>query len=461
MGVSVQRRLRATTVLLAAASALPLALNPASSADAASWVPPGFGAFPGSALSGRQVEEAAAAAAANAASKPGRRGVLQLGLAGAAAGPAVPGGLTAGGLLMPPPALAASPQLTAAWAAQEGVDFLSEFQEDSYGAMRDDTKRTPQFIKAIRQRVAGREGELTVLDIGTGPFALFALVAARAGAKKVYAIEANPEAAARARSFVAKADDIAPGTIEVIEGFSTAVKLPEKVDLVVAEIMGSIASEENMLTTIRDAQERHLKDPKNPRSYIPVGVRTFAVPVSYALHPILAPPRYERLRGVPLRVNCRDKTLQLLSDPQVAETFAFSGAFPGPGRWQPAPLNFPVLPSRLEANEAAYLEALLGEGVKEEEAKGLARSTAASFSGMAFWPELQLDEKGEILVESRGPAGLYQKSHWQTVLALMTPTPVAVNAGDTIRIQEVVDFPNEVLTPAKYDLKGDILSKTA
>ena len=31
--------------------------------------------------------------------------------------------------------------------------------------------------------------QATVLDIGTGPFALLAVIAAKAGAKKVYAIE--------------------------------------------------------------------------------------------------------------------------------------------------------------------------------------------------------------------------------------------------------------------------------
>ena len=71
--------------------------------------------------------------------------------------------------------------------------------------MRDDEGRTPLFEKAIRARLAGQEGQLTVLEIGTGPFALLALIAARAGARKVYAIEAQPEAARRARNAIRKA----------------------------------------------------------------------------------------------------------------------------------------------------------------------------------------------------------------------------------------------------------------
>jgi hypothetical protein len=34
-----------------------------------------------------------------------------------------------------------------------------------------------------------RHGQASVLDIGKGPFALLAVIAAKAGAKKVYAIE--------------------------------------------------------------------------------------------------------------------------------------------------------------------------------------------------------------------------------------------------------------------------------
>jgi len=348
--------------------------------------------------------------------------------------------------------------LTASWYANEGVSFLTSFSEESYGAMRDDTRRTPNFIKAIRQRCKGREGKLTVLDIGTGPFALFALVAARAGAKKIYAVEANPEAAARAKDFVAKQEDIAPGVVEVMEGFTTAIELPEKVDLVCAEIIGAVASEENLVGTIKDAQARHMKDPYNPANFIPVSVQTLGAPVSYALHPVLAPPRYERLKGQPLRVNCRDKTVQLLSNPQIIEDIRFSEkGLPSPNRWQrKEPFSFLMDPARLEANEKEYLKGLDSEDMNPEERAALAKSTANSFSGMAFWPRLILDEAGEIVVMSRGPLGEHQKSHWQTLLALMTPTPVPVKAGSTLQITERAELQSDILAAAKYELDGVI-----
>ena len=180
------------------------------------------------------------------------------------------------------------------WTATDGFSdksFIS-FDEGAYAAMRDDVRRTPLFEEAIKQRLAkAPRGTLTVLDVGTGPYALLALAAARAGAKKVYTIEANGEAARRARDAIRKASDVRYGTIEVIEGFSTTVQLPEKVDVLVAEIAGSIASEEGAIATIRDAQHRLVKRPGDPTSYIPYACQTLGAPASYALHYALGPPQ--------------------------------------------------------------------------------------------------------------------------------------------------------------------------
>ena len=92
---------------------------------------------------------------------------------------------------------------------------------------------------------------MTVVDVGTGPYALLALVAARAGAKKVFAIEVNAAAAASARTAVEKATDVPTGVVEVIEGFSTDITLPYKVDLFVGEVVGNMASEEGIVNTVR------------------------------------------------------------------------------------------------------------------------------------------------------------------------------------------------------------------
>ena len=83
---------------------------------------------------------------------------------------------------------------------------------------------------------------------------------------------------------MALAKDVAPGVIHVIEGLSTDVVLPEKADLLVGELVGSIASEEGLLTTMRDAAARLIKRPDEPSSYIPVRCQTLCAPAAYALH---------------------------------------------------------------------------------------------------------------------------------------------------------------------------------
>ena len=64
--------------------------------------------------------------------------------------------------------------------------------------------------------------------------------------------------------------------IEVIEGFSTEVTLPEKVDLVVSEIVGSVASEEGLYATTADAHARHVLRPTRADSWIPHTVETWS-----------------------------------------------------------------------------------------------------------------------------------------------------------------------------------------
>ena len=308
------------------------------------------------------------------------------------------------------PALAdlAQPLLRAEWGATDGLngdDFVA-FDESAYKAMVDDARRTPLFEEAIKKRLSGREGELVVLDIGTGPFALLALMAARAGAKKVYAIEANPEAAKRAREAISRASDVPTGTIEVLEGFSSSVALPGdiKADLVLAEIVGSVASEEGLLATVRDAQARLVKRPHDPTSYIPYACQTIAAPACFALHYTLGPPRFDwsKLKE-PVRLNCRDETLQLLSEPQVLESVVLSSEnLPEPGNWQPtgeAGLSFPIESTRIGAAESAFEEELKRERVSAEEAKRVATAVARSLSAIAMWPRLILDEAGELVVE--------------------------------------------------------------
>ena len=353
----------------------------------------------------------------------------------------------------------------ASWASS--TNFI-EFTIDMYGHMLGDQERTAAFERAIQRRMSSLPSGAIVLDIGTGPCAILAVFAARAGATKVYAVEANAAAAELARATVAFVQDpstpdhIAPGTIEVIEGFSTAITLPERADLLVSEIVGSIASEEGMYTSIRDARLRHMKRPEDPRSYIPVRCQTLAVPASYSPHHKLN--CNWTASGPPVRLDCDDPWLRPLSAPQFLEDFAFGGAEPplGPGTHGPlSPLVFTVDAATIDANCGALEELLLSTGVPAERATPLAETMAGSLSGVACWPRLVLDEgdgleEKPILIESRGMLAEPRPSHWQTVLPLLCSRPAPIQAGEAVIVRPTIKLAKDVETAPRYEICASI-----
>ena len=267
------------------------------------------------------------------------------------------------------------------------------FDENSYKSMRDDMGRTPAFIAALEARLAGHQGQLSVLDIGTGPFALLAIAAAHAGARTVYAIEVNSTVAQLARQAIEQAG--LTDTITVFDGFSTDVTLPSKVDVIVSEIVGCIASEESVFATIRDAHERFALRPTDPASWIPNRCQTWAAPASWALHYGLGPPAYD-WGGIkrPPRIFCVDNNLQLLAPPALLEDIDFADPhLPTSGAVHAAAITFEVTNERLAGNERAYFQNICREGADKAEAAELAIAVARSFSGVALWPRLVLDVK--------------------------------------------------------------------
>ena len=138
---------------------------------------------------------------------------------------------------------------------------------------RDDTTRTEAYRKAIQEVAHGK----VVLDIGTGALALLAIFAAEAGASRVYAIEANAQACAKARQTVEERG--LSHVVHVVEGLSTSVVLPERVDVITHEILGEIASIEGAPFVIRDAQQRYLKTfPASSRTSVPVSASSSICP---------------------------------------------------------------------------------------------------------------------------------------------------------------------------------------
>ena len=121
-----------------------------------------------------------------------------------------------------------------------------------HARMLHDDRRTGDFIAALTAAV--RPGDV-VLDIGTGSGVL-AVALARAGARRVYAVEASDIAAAAARVFEANGVN---DRVTLVPGWSRQIELPERADLLVAEVIGNEPLEEEILETTLDARRRLLK----------------------------------------------------------------------------------------------------------------------------------------------------------------------------------------------------------
>ena len=181
--------------------------------------------------------------------------------------------------------------------------LCERYTGETYTTMRDDEMRTRAYLSAIERHAPGK----LCLDVGTGALALLAIIAARAGAEHVFAIEANAEAAAAARQTVA-AEGL-EAQITVIEGYSTDVTLPRRVDLLLHEIIGEIASAEGVVAAVLDAGERHLRSGAAAPVSIPARARTLLAPCEFpgseyfdALpHPMLAAPGAQVRRPNPPR----------------------------------------------------------------------------------------------------------------------------------------------------------------
>jgi predicted RNA methylase len=116
----------------------------------------------------------------------------------------------------------------------------------------DDRRRTHDFIHAIERAV--RPGDV-VVDLGTGT-AVLAMAAARAGARRVYAIEASAFADVAER--IIEANGYAD-RVTVVRGWSNEISLPERADVLVSEIIGNDPLGEGALRYMPDAVDRFLK----------------------------------------------------------------------------------------------------------------------------------------------------------------------------------------------------------
>lgn len=120
--------------------------------------------------------------------------------------------------------------------------------------MLEDTVRTQAYHSAVSSNPKCFEGKV-VLDVGAGT-CILSLFAAKAGAAKVYAVEAT-DMAERGRRIV-EANGLGE-VITVLQGTVETVTLPCKVDVIISEWMGYFLLRESMLDSVLFARDKFLK----------------------------------------------------------------------------------------------------------------------------------------------------------------------------------------------------------
>jgi protein arginine N-methyltransferase 1 len=120
-----------------------------------------------------------------------------------------------------------------------------------YGEMLADGERSDAYRKAIAKGV--QPGDV-VLEVGCGP-GVFALLACQAGARKVYAVDS--EEIANFGRELAAANGFAERT-EFIQSDSRKLQLPERVNVIISDIRGSLPFFGHAIASIEDARQRLL-----------------------------------------------------------------------------------------------------------------------------------------------------------------------------------------------------------
>jgi SAM-dependent methyltransferase len=140
----------------------------------------------------------------------------------------------------------------------------------THQVMLSDRRRLEIFDQAIKQLM--RPGYV-VADVGTGT-GILALLAARAGALRVYAIDHDALSIEAARTIFGQNEEGA--VIELIHASARDVKLPEQCDLIISETIGNIGGDEGIADSLAPFSKCNLR---RGGRIIPERVETYLVPV--------------------------------------------------------------------------------------------------------------------------------------------------------------------------------------
>ena len=271
----------------------------------------------------------------------------------------------------------------------------------AYGDMIADVGRYDAYARTIARAV--RPGD-AVAEIGCGPGA-FSLLACRAGARRVYAIETDD--CIQFAKQLAAANGFAD-RIEFIQQDSRRVELPERVNVVLSDIRGSLPLSGFAAPSIEDARKRLLN---SGGILIPRRDMLKAAVVEVTeFYECLTAPWKKNVEGLDL-----SSPLKLVLNERHAGTFKRKQLLTQPLTWHV--LDYAADVSKRAAGTLRFRAARRGVG-----------------HGLCLWFETQLFEE---IGYSSGPGGA-STIYGQNFLPWLEP--VEVTKGQEIRVELQADF---------------------
>jgi protein arginine N-methyltransferase 1 len=170
---------------------------------------------------------------------------------------------------------------------------------DQFASMFSDRLRMDAYTAAIARAV--RPGD-AVVDLGCGP-GIFALLACRAGARRVYAIDMN--AVVDFGRHLAAVNGFSD-RIHFLRGDSRQIHLPERVNVVIADVRGAVPLFSHAISTMEDARVRLLAEGGKllpSRDTLQAAIVELPQPYDQIIHAWQAVPGLDLSSGLPLVLN--------------------------------------------------------------------------------------------------------------------------------------------------------------
>ncbi|GBG25943.1 Histone-arginine methyltransferase CARMER [Hondaea fermentalgiana] len=279
--------------------------------------------------------------------------------------------------------------------------------------MLQDHTRTGTYQRAIYENPSDFADKV-VLDVGTGT-GILAIFAARAGARKVYAVEASDMADCAER--LVRANNL-EGVVEVVKGKLEDIELPEKVDVIISEPMGFLLVHERMLESYVLGRKRFLRPGVEPKMFPSRGTMYFLPFSDYGLYA----EQYAKAQfwsatdfyGVDLSSLADEALKQHFLQPVVG---AFDPSILISDQEKPATscIDF----------ETSEVSEMLDITVPFE----FVVNTTTLLHGIAGWFDVDFIGSHKTITLSTGPYTPF--THWHQCRMLL-PEPIAVNKGQTV-----------------------------